>query len=273
MVTADCCVAIADCCCEEVAVSSCSEVVGCCGDRKSVEVETAGSNKDVVYAPVVINVGACVKAKLNAEVAALDVETVERVEDTGIVEENLGVVPKVVLDVEGSVDVGPDNAVTVIDDKPDEGIIVSDWEESNFDILACKKVVDVGACVYVGLNDAAIVTDVIAAWVWCGVVAADCCVKVAVCCCEEVAACSSGEMVGCCGDRKSVEVETAGVNEDVEYEPVVINVGASVKAKLNAKVAALYVEAVERVVNTEIVEENLEVVSKVVLDAKGSVDV
>jgi len=227
VVTADCCVAIADCCCEEVAVSSCSEVVGCCGDRKNVEVETAGSNKDVVYAPVVINVGACVKAKVNAEVAALDVENVERVEGTEIVEENLGVVPKVVLDVEGSVDVGPDNAVTVIDDKPDEGIIVSDWEESNFDILACKKVVDVGACVYVGLNDAAIVTDVIAAWVWCGVVAADCCVMVAVCCCEEVAACSSGEMVGCCVDRKSVEVETAGVNEDVEYEPVVINVGAS----------------------------------------------
>jgi hypothetical protein len=96
---------------------------------------------------------------------------------------------------------------------------------------------------------------------------------VSVCCCEEVAACSSGEMVGCFGDRKSVEVETAGVDENVEYEPVVINVGASVKARLNAEVAALYVEAVERVVNTEIVEENLEVVSKVVLDAKGSVDV
>ena len=54
---------------------------------------------------------------------------------------------------------------------------------------------------------------------------------VAVCCCEEVAACSSGEMVGCCGDRKSVEVETAGVNEDVMCAKVV-------EVKVKAKAAA-----------------------------------
>ena len=41
--------------------------------------------------------------------------------------------------------------------------MVPDWEEENFEILACKKVVDVGACVYVELNAVAIVTDVKAA--------------------------------------------------------------------------------------------------------------
>jgi hypothetical protein len=52
-------------------------------------------------------------------------------------------------------------------------------------------------------------------------------------------------VLGCCGERRKEEVVTATANEDIGYALLVINVGASVEAKLDAKVAAQDKEMVD----------------------------